>query len=114
MIFKVHVHTYTIFSTNLWPQFNIHADHVKFGEVVQAPPTLSARPRGSEKKSNNRAASSAAKLEFLKTCPWLLDPSKPAVVGLKHQKDVEEERETAIMAYRQAKKLRLANTKDRT
>ena len=85
--------------------------------MVQAPPTLSARPRGSEKKkANNRAASSAAKLELLKTCPWLgagpdAAASKPAAMGLKHQKDVEEEREIAIMAYRQAKKAKLTNTK---
>lgn len=102
-----------------------NTDHVKFGEVVHAPPALSARPRGSDKKANNRVAS-AAKLELVKNCPRLLvhpdgdtTTTKPAVavahvVGLKHQRDVEEERETAIMAYRKAKKARLANTKDRT
>ena len=73
--------------------------------MVQAPPRLSAKPRGSGKTSQK-----ARQLElFKKIPPALAPPPKPLlpVVGLKHKQDLEEERFKVISTYRKAKKARL-------
>ena len=73
-------------------------DEVKFGEVVQAPPRLSTRPRNAKKKS---------KLEPIETAGPVADSSKVLPRGLRHLKDIEEERETVISKYREVRKTRL-------
>lgn len=80
-------------------------DKVKFGEVVQAPPRLSAKPRGSDKilrKTHKQELSKASSLLDLTT-----DMSKLSTGGLKRQKDIEEEREAVIKKYREMKKVKL-------
>lgn len=82
-----------------------YTDTVKFGEVVQAPPRLSAKPRGSEKMSRK-----TPKYGLMKASS-LLDPttdrSQLSTGGLKRQKDIEEEREAVIKKYREMKKVKL-------
>ena len=80
-------------------------DEVKFGEVVQAPPRLSAKPRGFEKKSKK-----TPKLEPLPN-PDHVSTHKLSTGGLKRQKDIEEERVKVIGKYREVKAARL---KERT
>ena len=72
--------------------------------MVKAPPRLSAKPRGSERK-----AKKTPKLQ-----PSETPPTNMPMRGLKHKRDIEEEREKIISQYRLAKRVRLANTKDRT
>lgn len=83
------------------------ADEVKFGEVVRAPPRLSAKPRGSEKKVRQ-----SHKSELLETTSPIDTGSPAAVVGLKHQRDVEEERVRVVSEYRMAKQLRLTKARE--
>ncbi len=85
-------------------------DEVKFGEVVKAPPRLSARPRGSDKKT--RKVPQLELLKKLSTTPLAPGPpgppDPPVHVGLKHKRDIEEERTRAISEYRMAKKAKMA------
>ncbi len=64
------------------------ADTVQFGEVVSAPPKLSAKPGKKTLVVKDKTESS------------------PAVVGLKRKQDLEEEREKLIQHYRLVKKRR--------
>lgn len=86
----------------LLPDEEIVKDRVLFGEVVQAPPKLTAKPRG--------------KLQPLKHTPLLLEDKlrpkaqqddKGQCVGLKRKQDLEMERQAAIEAYRLAKQQRI-------
>ncbi len=74
-------------------------DTVRFGEVVSAPPTLSAKPR--RKIGQVSIVNSGTN----KTV------SGPVVVGLKRKQDLEEEREKLIQRYRMAKKMRTDTAK---
>ncbi|KAL5473179.1 hypothetical protein EMCRGX_G027628 [Ephydatia muelleri] len=85
-----------------FPDEEIAKDRVSFGEVVQAPPKLTAKPRG--------------KLQPLKHTPLLLEnklqpkaqqDDKGQCVGLKRKQDLEAERQAAIEAYRLAKQQRI-------
>ncbi len=73
---------------------------MKFGEVVQAPPRLSAKPRGSQPKRKKGVVTSASSS--------LVD--NPPVVGLKEEHDLEQERLKMISHYRLAKKKRTEST----
>ena len=86
---------------------------VQFGEVVQEPPRLAARPRGSVKetrKNKNRSLLLMNKLESSEK-KSKVGVAAPKVGGLKRQRDIEIEREKAIEHYRLIKK---ARTKDAT
>ena len=68
--------------------------------MVQAPPQLSAKPRGSDKRS---------KVES--TAPEDTPTATQHQHGLKYQQDIELERARVVEEYRLAKKLK---AKDRT
>ena len=98
-------------------------DKVKFGEVVHAPPQLSAKPRGVEKKSTSKklalmslvgAASKEAKsLQEARSQQEARSRRQegrrqpPIIGGLKRQKDIEEERSKVIGHYRFLKRAKL-------
>lgn len=77
-------------------------DNVSFGEVVQAPPKLTAKPR--------------VKVQPLKRAQLLLEDKlkpqdervgKQQCLGMKRKQDLEMERQAAIEAYRLAKQQRI-------
>ena len=75
-------------------------DKVKFGEVAKAPPRLSIKPRGSEKKTNKKV------LVESRTTLALKNPdgeAKSQVIGLKCKQLLEEDRIRAIKEYRLSK-----------
>lgn len=86
---------------------SLPTDEVKFGEVVKAPPRLSAKPRGAKDVSRK-----TPKHELLKACSSLATDTKLSIGGLKRQKDVEEERELVIRKYREMKKVKLRHRTD--
>ena len=83
--------------------FSLSTDQVKFGEVVQAPPQLKSKPRGSKPTT----ASKPLLLLHQKMTASHKPTHTPPVVGLKRQKDLETERERVISVYRQIKKAAL-------
>lgn len=75
---------------------------MEFGEVVSAPPRLSAKPRRKAPKTS--VPSSEEGQEIVQNT---------AVVGLKRKQDLEEEREKLIQKYRMVKKTRTRLTESR-
>ena len=89
------------------------SDKVHFGEVVQAPPRLAARPRGSVKETRKNKAHSLLLMKTLESGERRSKEgvaTRKAVVGLKRQRDIEIEREKAIEQYRLMKKARSKET----
>ena len=90
----------------------IVSDQVRFGETVQEPPRLAARPRGSVKETRKNKAESLLlvnKLESTgseKKSKLKVGVATVKVGGLKRQRDIEIEREKAIEQYRLIKKAR--------
>jgi len=72
--------------------FMLYTDEVKFGEVVNAPPKIDAKPRRSKPSIAAQTIASGS--------------STTAIVGLKRQNDLECERETLIQHYRRLKKVK--------
>lgn len=97
------------------PVFLFLLDRVKFGEVVQAPPQLKAKPRGSKTATPAAAAAAASSKPLLLQQKMAGTPSQPVAqkssnsspppprLGLKRQRDLEIERERVIAAYRKSK-----------
>lgn len=87
------------------------SDRVSFGEVVQEPPRLKAKPRGSSKVAGKNKGHSLLLLDKLgprsevKSTSAQRTPGKIGG-GLKRQRDIEVEREKAIEQYRLIKKAR--------
>ncbi len=72
-------------------------DEVKFGDIVKAPPQLSAKPRGGiDRKCSKRN---------VPTKDADLNPV-PIQLGLKRKEDLKVERTRAIAEYRMAKKIK--------
>lgn len=95
--------------------YSVASDKVHFGETVQEPPRLAARPRGSAVKETrkNKAHSLLLmnKLESGERKSRLkVGMATGKVEGLKRQRDIEIEREKAIEQYRQIKKARTKHT----
>ena len=72
----------------------IKSDEVKFGDVVKAPPRLSAKPRGSDKKKT-KMDTETNRIDDI------------PVLGLRHKQDIKEERTRVIDQYRLSKKINL-------
>jgi len=68
---------------------SLFSDEVKFGEVVQAPPSLSAKPRGSRPRKRGQEGGTTTSLP---------------VLGFKEKHDLVEERLKIISKYRLMKK----------
>ena len=93
----------------VWGMFVLFSDDVKFGEVVQAPPQLAAKPRGS--KTSHSTSSSLLlhhKTSLREDHNKVARPSQ----GLKRKLDLETERERVINVYRHKKKTALGRTGD--
>lgn len=86
---------------------------MKFGEVVRAPPRLSAQPRGAQKSDKKQKAL----LLQEKGNPDRSDVAvarKQYPVALKRRHDLEIERKKAIDTYRLTKRAKLSRSEDRT
>ena len=79
-------------------------DEVRFGEVVQAPPQLKAKPRGSVRTTGSFSKSLLLHRKLHREQTDKLTSNPSPVVGLKRKLDLEIERERAINVYRQTKK----------
>lgn len=89
-------------------------DEVQFGEVVQEPPRLKAKPRGFQKETRKNKSHSLLLLDMV--TEKSSTPKSKTVMGsrkqggLKRQREIEIERERAIQQYRQMKKARTKNS----
>lgn len=93
---------------------SVASDKVHFGETVQEPPRLAARPRGSVKETRKNKAHSLLLMNKLETSEkeskLKVGMATGKVGGLKRQRDIEIEREKAIEQYRLIKKARTKYT----
>ena len=90
-------------------------DEVKFGEVVSAPPRLSAKPRGHQGKERKEELLLHEKLKSATPDAMVAKKPKQSVhVGLKRKQDLEMERDRVIQLYRQTKKANLSRMQDKT
>ena len=93
---------------NLWCNdlTDVLLDEVRFGEVVQAPPQLKAKPRGSQAKpSHSKLLLLHQKItSFPQDCTACKPKTRTPTAGLKRKQDLEIERERVISVYRQRKK----------
>ena len=99
------IRPYSIYvSIPLFPTYDIFtpADTVRFGEVVTAPPKLSAKPRRKSDKAQVTLPSDKSDKP---------EQGPAVIVGLKRKQDIEEERERLIQRYRMAKKAKAERTK---
>ena len=89
---------------------SVASDKVHFGETVQEPPRLAARPRGSVKETRKNKAHSLLLMNKLETSEkkskLKVGVATGKVGGLKRQRDIKIEREKAIEQYRLLKKAR--------
>lgn len=94
--------------------YSVASDKVHFGETVQEPPRLAARPRGSVKETRKNKAHSLLLMNKLesteKKSKLKVGVATGKVGGLKRQRDIEIEREKAIEQYRLIKKARTKYT----
>lgn len=88
------------------------SDKVHFGEIIQEPPRLATRPRGSVKETRKNKAHSLLLMNKLESGEKKskVGTATGKVGGLKRQRDIEIEREKAIEQYRLIKKARTKYT----
>ena len=89
---------------------------VQFGEVAHAPPQLSAKPRGTQKKSKGERIQSLLLQKSLDSKKLSNDAKEiplPVVIGLKRKHDLEIERERAVEMYRQSKRTKMSRINDK-
>lgn len=94
----------------------------RINDVVEAPPSLTKAPRGQSTAALQRKAELKALLQGGKETDAdlnsvgkarLPDPVQP-IVGLRRQAELEQERQKAVKAYRQAKERRIEEKERRT
>ena len=102
LIYTPHTRT----ASTLSPQCIDFEDEVRFGEVVQAPPELKAKPRGSQRSSafpsqplllEEKMSASQRQSQRTRSAP------SQQIMGLKRKHDLKLEREHVISVYRKAK-----------